>query len=801
MGGYSALKTPEGDAAAAREPSTVSVVGPSVKVLAVRLAVALTIAFFIFGNIATWAPLFELNLVDTFMEWWHGYEDMDHSTVSSGHMGMIIDTGVGRNITETGHTEMIRPTFLLLFCILPFLVSVLLVEYLRHINTARRMTAGAIWRVAMLFRRKLVWPLGLGVSRFTIGEWCVGVIYVLGGNILCFWFEWDRRIDSAKESNILTTTKYWNIIGISTAYLCIYNMAFLLLPVTHNSAWMEFFNVSYANGVKFHRWIGFMTVITGEIHMIGYWVKWVRDGTWMVNQLPCINCDFTLDNSGGGYYAWFNFFGFISDLALLLIIPTSIPFVRRFAYEWFYITHWVLFVIAVLFAILHWAQIIWWILPAGLVWFVSRAASNWNAFRPVQVQEFAVVGEPGIDEIVKIVVKRAAPGTSPMSADYDYKVGNFVYINVPHVSKLQWHPLTIASSPKTSTTDVTLLVKPLGDWSIELARYAKQCQEQNEEPVVYMDGFYGASLESYEEYPTLALIGGGIGVTPLLSILEDVAAKVGSGRGWTQRVEFVFTFRELSLLQAVAPLVAKLRVLDPEEKFFATHLFTTTAFSENVQQLELSRASRALDKATTKAASKVNATPFYEPLRSSIALRAVLLFVLFVIACFVVAAVRWGNGAIQGDNHYELWPLERAFELAMFSATIVIVFAFIWYEHWAFTSKQQQQTSDDDAGTNSSTATGVDDDVEGAFFSDIRSAGDLLVRLGVVVGERPDVSGILTNVLNTHKHSPADAQRYIFADTVGLIISGPNGLKDAANAAVVALGAGHFDVHEEEFEL
>lgn len=387
----------------------------------------------------------------------------------------------------------------------------LLIEYLRHINTARRLTSTLIWRFAMLMRRKPKFPV-LGVSRFTVGEWVVGVVYVLGGNALCWWYEWDRRVDAATDAGTLNTSKYWNIIGISSAYLCIYNMAFLLLPVTRNSGWMEFFNVSYANGVKFHRWIGFMTVITAVVHMLGYWVYWVRLGTWQVNQLPCTNCDFTLDNSGGGYYAWFNVFGFISTLALVLMIPTSFPIIRRKAYEWFYISHWVLFVIAVLFAILHWAQIIWWILPSGCVWFVSRAASSWNAMTPVSVKEFSVIGESE-DELVKIVVKRAAPGTSPSSSSYDYKVGNFLYLNVPKISKLEWHALTIASSPKTSPTDVTLLVKPLGDWSKNLVQYAKDCNRDNM-PLMYMDGFYGASLELYEDYSSVCLVGGGIGVTP-----------------------------------------------------------------------------------------------------------------------------------------------------------------------------------------------------------------------------------------------------------------------------------------------
>ncbi|OQS07987.1 hypothetical protein THRCLA_00030 [Thraustotheca clavata] len=177
----------------------------------------------------------------------------------------------------------------------------------------------------------------------------------------------------------------------------------------------------------------------------------------MANQMPCIHCDFT--NESTGYYAWLNVFGSISVLALVLLIPKSLTVVRRKAYECFYI---------------------------------SRATSSWNGLAPV----------PGAE------LHPATPN------QYDYKVGNFVYINVPHISKIQWHPLTIASAPSTSATRIVLYAKPLGDWSSKLKEYAHECSSGDVSPVVHMDGFYGSSLEIYKQYSTLLLVGGGIGMTP-----------------------------------------------------------------------------------------------------------------------------------------------------------------------------------------------------------------------------------------------------------------------------------------------
>lgn len=804
MGGdndFTALKTPRGDAPPPLAPSGSSHPKSfsSAAALAIRCIIMLGMTGFVFGNIATWAPMYEITMIITITKWWNGYPNGDVSGSHTGHSGhgSIMDTGVGRNITISGHTEMVRPTFLLIFCIAPFFVSVLMIELLRYVAQARRLTSVAIWKFALWMRRKPRFPL-LGVSRFSYGEWLFGVVFVIGGNALCFYYEWDRRIDAARAAKTLNTTKYYNIIGISSAYLCIYNMAFLLLPVTRNCAWMEFFNISYANGVKLHRWVGYATVITGVVHTGGYWVKWLRDGTFTKNQTPCIHCDLGDDTTG--YYAWFNFFGLLSVLALLMMIPTSLPVVRRKLYEWFYISHWVLFLVSVFFAILHWAQIIWWILPAGLLFFISRAASSWNGMTPVAVQSFSVVGagEEGTDEIIKVVLKRAAPGSSPASPSYDYKVGNFVYLNVPHISKLEWHALTIASSPKTSPTNVTLLIKPLGDWSQQLLQYAKECKTQGVAPLMYMDAFYGASLEMYEEYPTLCLVGGGVGVTPLLALLEDIVAKVRCEGKWSQRIVFIWSIRELALLMAVAPVLTTLRELDPLEQHFQTRLFTTSSPSDAALDAKLEHQQEKDPRGSVKllpSASSNNNTPaprpFYEPLRSSTMLRVILIVALFVVSIVVVTAARWGNGAIQGDNHAYLWPLERAFELAVFCATIVLVYAAIWYEFASFRNTNTAATSDQFSAQFEFGSS--------AAFGDVHSMRDLLHHLGVVVGERPNMRALLQETLSAHEADVSQSDAVL--PVVGVMVSGPEGLKMAVNIAVVDLGSSKFDVHEEEFEL
>lgn len=47
--------------------------------------------------------------------------------------------------------------------------------------------------------------------------------------------------------------------------------------------------------------------------------------------------------------------------------------------------------------------------------------------------------------------------------------------------------------------------------------------EAKESPKIYIDGPYGAASQDYIKYDIVVLIGLGIGATPFISILKDVA--------------------------------------------------------------------------------------------------------------------------------------------------------------------------------------------------------------------------------------------------------------------------------------
>ncbi|OWZ06774.1 hypothetical protein PHMEG_00020928 [Phytophthora megakarya] len=699
-----------------------------------------------------------------------------YTTTVSSDIGSWFGVPPGGGKNAGGHTEMVRPMFFFFFCFIPMAVAILLLEFLRHFNV-RRISSSYVLNLARFLRLK---PRVMGrVINRSLGD-LLFLAFLIGGNIYVFQYFYRSRVEKMKTRvPTFDFVTYLEMIALTFGFTCVYNMAFLFLPATRNCVWMEFLNISYANGIKYHRWIGVVTVMTAFLHCVGYYWAWIKEGKWVEEALPCFNCAV----GDEGHDPWMNFFGEIALLAFLAIGFTSFGWVRRKLYNTFYNVHH-LFIVATIFAVLHWNPILAWIFPSVMLYTICRAISSSNGFTPVAIREFTTLSH----DIVKVVLSRSSTRAG------DFKVGQFVYLNVPSISKLQWHAFTISSSPRTSPDTLTILLKSLGDWTDELVKYSEDCKRNNVLPIMYMDGYYGASLEMYDEYSTVCLIGGGIGVTPLLSILEDIVAKLQHGEPLRQKVFFVFTFRELSLLEEFHPLLMQIKELDPQQQYFSLHFSLTRAPTSELldQPIDHERLAGKPHTSATRydtAGTAKSPKPFAEPLRTRTT-KVVVLAAVFFFTFLIWILVRYGS-KVQGENK-NLWPLQNFVEIVL-----VIVVAMLGV--YAFTFMEDKRNTES-AGYGDSLMTpgGVQ-----PYASDAHTLRDLIAEYSVAVGRRPNMSEIMRKVYTSHKQfSTIHPDAAVIGNSaVGVFISGPGALKHSTENAISTIGLNHFDVHEEEFEL
>eukprot|EP00850_Spirogloea_muscicola_P022048 SM000274S09995 [mRNA] locus=s274:3565:8380:- [translate_table: standard] len=264
----------------------------------------------------------------------------------------------------------------------------------------------------------------------------------------------------------------------------------IFIPVTRGSAILRLCGIPYEQAVKYHRWLCQAHVLLISCHGVGYLTAWIDEGRlwkeisqWQpqgVSRLP----------------------GAIALLMLLIIFCSSIAIVRRRRFELFYYLHY-LYISYIIFVTLHlgaWALL--YILP-GLTCFafdrVTRALQSWNL---VKAGCLTILEDGSLEIII------------PLSTGVQYKALDIIFINVPSISRLQWHPFSICSSPLDGNMSLTVIVKSTGGWTKELASHV---ETHRDDPLwLKTEGPYGQEQDFFAKYDELLLVAGGIGITPLL---------------------------------------------------------------------------------------------------------------------------------------------------------------------------------------------------------------------------------------------------------------------------------------------
>nr|QDH44653.1 respiratory burst oxidase-like protein N [Ricinus communis] len=106
---------------------------------------------------------------------------------------------------------------------------------------------------------------------------------------------------------------------------------------------------------------------------------------------------------------------------------------------------------------------------------------------------------------------------------FKHKSGMYVFLQCPQISPFQWHPFSLTSGPEDDHLSVH--IRTLGDWSYKIYYLFQEAALSGgkEYPKIYIDGPYGASSQDHVKYDIVMLIGLGIGATPFISILKDIA--------------------------------------------------------------------------------------------------------------------------------------------------------------------------------------------------------------------------------------------------------------------------------------
>ncbi|KAI9193655.1 uncharacterized protein BJ171DRAFT_429385 [Polychytrium aggregatum] len=254
----------------------------------------------------------------------------------------------------------------------------------------------------------------------------------------------------------------------------------------------------FHTGIRFHIALGYISFFLISFHCLFFIVFYSVNGVFAASMFPWLS---TLGYSNGT--------GFISWVAMIIMVATSIYKARRRNYRLFAWTH-KLYVIFILFAASHMGiRCIYPVLSAIVLFIFDRLSAHLRTKR----QAHALISQTTSESIVKVDIP-ILPGWKSTSR---YAPGDWISIQVPSISS-DWHPFSIASYNLDTPDRMTLFVRVHGRWTQALNDIV--AVEDDVLVPVNVDGPFGSRRTSYLAFDNLMLVGAGTGIGALIPFMR-----------------------------------------------------------------------------------------------------------------------------------------------------------------------------------------------------------------------------------------------------------------------------------------
>jgi predicted ferric reductase len=259
-------------------------------------------------------------------------------------------------------------------------------------------------------------------------------------------------------------------------YLSTANSLLVAIPATRNSFLVWITQLSIDQTIMYHRWLGRLTIVESFIHFF------------------CALNKYSL-------FPQKSLYGSIALGCLGIIGLTSIEYFRRKAFNFFFYSHHIFFLYYVMGS-LHSELFFTYTCVATGIYGLDRIIRWVRGIYPRRV----TLVENLTDKIIRVQFPK-----------YKYskqRVGQYVFLNFPQISLLEWHPFTLANGPNESFQEV--YIKNLGNHTEQLL------QRVQKDSWVRVDGPYGYWPFNHTLYPHILFVCGGIGITPCLSFIRHI---------------------------------------------------------------------------------------------------------------------------------------------------------------------------------------------------------------------------------------------------------------------------------------
>ncbi|KAK3428610.1 hypothetical protein EUGRSUZ_E00107 [Eucalyptus grandis] len=393
-------------------------------------------------------------------------------------------------------------------------------------NGVERKKGLAMWKRPVLVSG----PLG-------IVSWTELAFFVMFIALLVWSFATDLRISflDIERTGPMDGDKMWEAklerSGLWLGSVGNIALALLFFPVTRVSSVLPLFGLTSEASIKYHIWLGHIVMVLFTTHGLVYILYWALTHRisemvkWQKTEIS-------------------NVAGEISLLAGLGLWATTFPRVRRKMFELFFYTHY-LYILFMLFFVFHVSFYYSCIMLPGFYLFLvdrflrllqSRGCARLVSARvlPCDTVELNFSKTPGLE----------------------YTPASIMFINVPSLSKLQWHPFTISSNSNLEKDKLSIIIKNEGAWSKKLYQILSS-PSPPDRLEISVEGPYGPTPTQFLRYEKLVMVSGGSGVTPFISIIREFIFMSTAFKSMTPKLTLICAFKnssELTMLDLVLPI-------------------------------------------------------------------------------------------------------------------------------------------------------------------------------------------------------------------------------------------------------
>ncbi|OZJ03791.1 hypothetical protein BZG36_03005 [Bifiguratus adelaidae] len=332
------------------------------------------------------------------------------------------------------------------------------------------------------------------------------------------------------------------------AFLATTNFSLIIAFATRNSIFVKLIGVPFERMLPYHRNLAKIAAVEGILHA-AYEIAHEYADSFSVRDALFGDVEY-----GSGA---------VTVLCMVVIYCTSFELVRRKYFELFYVCHIVGFLAMVVAGSLHELWVIAFFAPSLALWVGDRMMrfykSHFGRTRVVSVSK-------ATDNVLKIDF--SMPGLANA-----YKPGQYVFVNVKDETSLhwtRWHPFTISMiesrpgslldkhkqkmdtgsesmyphMPEDTYMVASIYIKSIGDTTTTFHRLLATAVLQDVK--IKIDGPLGMPTVDFQDYSTVILMACGIGITPGISILQNLVERKLSGNRavLTDTIHLVWVIRK-----------------------------------------------------------------------------------------------------------------------------------------------------------------------------------------------------------------------------------------------------------------